>query len=349
MNTEQDVDLRGALEANFGHSAFRPYQEAIIRQVMAGHDTLGVLPTGAGKSLCYQLPALLLPRPTLVISPLIALMQDQLDGLPPAVYPQATLINSSLDYAEVARRLEGIEAGTYRLIYAAPERLRQQEFLRLLQRVGLSLVVVDEAHCVSVWGHDFRPDYLFIRKALELLEETGTPPAVLALTATATAAMQVEIAQQLGRALEPINASVFRPNLRLEVFPCANADAKMRHLVAVCRETPGAGIVYANSRDRCEQLATLLNKQKISAAFYHAGLDRETRRATQESFMLGQARIMVATVAFGMGVTKRTCGSSSILPSRNPWKRIPRRRAGQAATEKPLVVYSSSLPATKPT
>ncbi len=298
------TDLRAALEANFGHAEFRPYQEDIIRQVMDGKDTLGVLPTGAGKSLCYQLPALLLPRPTLVISPLIALMQDQLDGLPPAVYPQATLINSSLDFAEVTRRLEEIEAGTYRLIYAAPERLRQQEFLRLLQRVGLSLVVVDEAHCISVWGHDFRPDYLFIRKALEMLEETGNPPTVLALTATATTEMQSDIGQQLGRELAPVNAPLFRPNLRLEVFPCANADAKMRRVVEVCRETAGAGIIYANSRNMCEQLAGLLNRQKISAAFYHAGLDRETRTDTQQRFMLGQARIMVATVAFGMGVDK---------------------------------------------
>jgi ATP-dependent DNA helicase RecQ len=298
------LDLHAALEANFGHTEFRPYQEEIIRQTLDGRDTLGVLPTGAGKSLCYQLPAMLLPRPTLVISPLIALMQDQLDGLPPAIYPQATLINSSLDYPELQRRLAGIADGTYRLIYAAPERLRQQEFLRLIQRVGLSLVVVDEAHCVSVWGHDFRPDYLFIRKALAMLEETGEPPTLLALTATATAEMQTEIAGQLGRELERITASVFRPNLRLEVFPCANADAKMRHLVTICRETVGQGIVYANSRDRCEQLAALLSKQRVPAAFYHAGLDRDSRRSTQESFMLGRTRVMVATVAFGMGVDK---------------------------------------------
>ena len=297
-------DLHSALQSNFGHSAFRPFQEDIVRQVMAGRDTLGVLPTGAGKSLCYQLPALLLSRPTLVISPLIALMQDQLDGLPPAVYPQATLINSSLDFAELSRRLDGIRSGAYRLIYAAPERLRQQEFLRLLQRVGLSLVVVDEAHCVSVWGHDFRPDYLFIRKALEILQEANEPPTLLALTATATIAMQTEIAAQLGRVLEPITASVFRPNLRLEVIPCANADEKMRRLATICRDSPGPGIIYANSRDRCERLAAVLKRQGLSASFYHAGLDRETRRATQESFMLDRTRIMVATVAFGMGVDK---------------------------------------------
>ncbi len=297
-------DLRAALEANFGHADFRSSQEEIIRQVMDGRDTLGVLPTGAGKSLCYQLPALLLPKPTLVISPLIALMQDQLDGLPPAVYPQATLINSSLDRDEVQQRVAGIEDGTYRLIYAAPERLRQQEFLRLLQRVGLSLVVVDEAHCVSVWGHDFRPDYLFIRKALEMLGEMGEPPTLLALTATATTEMQSDIGEQLGRKLDPVTAPVFRANLRLEVMPCANADDKMRRLAKVCKETPGAGVVYANSRDRCEQLANMLTKQGVKASFYHAGLDAATRRTVQQDFMLGKSRVIVATVAFGMGVDK---------------------------------------------
>lgn len=296
--------LHAALMTNFGHADFRPYQEAIVRQVMSGRDTLGVLPTGAGKSLCYQLPALLLPSPTLVISPLIALMQDQLDGLPPAIYPQATLINSSLESAEVSRRLAGIQAGAYRLIYVAPERLRQEEFLRLLRRVGLSLVVVDEAHCVSVWGHDFRPDYLFIRKAVELLSGPSGSPTVLALTATATAEMQTEISGQLGRTLAPITASSFRPNLRFEVFHCSNADEKLRRLTAVCAETSGAGIVYANSRDRCERIATVLARQGVSASFYHAGLDRETRRETQERFMLGKTRVMVATVAFGMGVDK---------------------------------------------
>src|SRR5438445_12135075 len=239
---------------------------------MAGHDTLGVLPTGAGKSLCYQLPALLLPRPTLVISPLIALMKDQLDGLPPAVYPKATLINSSVELDELDRRLAGIAAGEYQLIYAAPERLRQQSFLRLLQRVGLSLVVVDEAHCVSVRGHDFRPDYLFIRKAIDALGSAGHSPTLLALTATATREMQAEIAAQLGRPLETVAASTFRPNLRLEVARCENADDKMRRLVEICRETPGAAIVYANSRERCEKLATFMRRQPLPAAHYHAGL-----------------------------------------------------------------------------
>jgi RecQ family ATP-dependent DNA helicase len=298
------MELRAALASLFGHTGFRPHQEEIIRRIMAGRSVLGVLPTGAGKSLCYQLPSLLLARPTLVISPLIALMQDQLDGLPPAVYPKATLVNSSVAQDELERRLAGIEAGTYQLIYAAPERLRQQRFLQLMRRVGLSLVVVDEAHCVSVWGHDFRPDYLFIRKALAALAEAGLSPTLLALTATATREMQAEIAGQLGRPLETVAASTFRPNLRLEVLHCANADDKMRRLAAVCRETPGATIVYANSRERCEKLAAFLRQQGLPAAHYHAGLEREARQQTQERFMLDRVRIIVATVAFGMGVDK---------------------------------------------
>ncbi|MCW3096574.1 MAG: ATP-dependent helicase, RecQ family [Chthonomonadaceae bacterium] len=288
--------------------------------MLAGQDTLGVLPTGAGKSLCYQLPALLLPRPTLVISPLIALMKDQLDGLPPSLYPQSTLLNSSLDRDEVAQRTEAIRAGEIRLIYAAPERLRQESFLRLLEEVGLSLVVVDEAHCVSVWGHDFRPDYLFIRKALERFDPVepvdaddpeGSPmpdaavrPVLLALTATATPEMQGEIGRQLGRELEPVIAPAFRPNLHFEAIPCANADAKMQRLADLCREIPGSVIVYANSRDRCERLADFLRRQRLPAAHYHAGMERDERQAAQESFMLDRTRIIVATVAFGMGVDK---------------------------------------------
>lgn len=314
------MDLDAALQTHFGHTEFRPFQEQIIRSVLAGQDTLGVLPTGAGKSLCYQLPALLLPRPTLVISPLIALMKDQLDGLPPALYPQATLLNSSLDRDEVTRRTEAIAAGEIRLIYAAPERLRQESFLRLLEEVGLSLVVVDEAHCVSVWGHDFRPDYLFIRKALERFDPRepvdaddpeGSPmpeatarPALLALTATATPEMQGEIGRQLGRELEPVIAPAFRSNLHFEAIPCANADAKMQRLAELCKEVPGSIILYANSRDRCERLAEFLRRQRLPAAHYHAGMERDERQAAQEAFMLDRTRIIVATVAFGMGVDK---------------------------------------------
>src|SRR5438093_5840394 len=294
------TDLRASLKSLFGHDDFRPYQREIVEGVMAGCDVLGVLPTGAGKSLCFQLPALLLPRPTLVISPLIALMKDQLDGLPPEVYPRATLINSTLEPAEAARRIAAAAAGRYRLVYVAPERLRNRAFLHASARAGLSRVVVDEAHCVSVWGHDFRPDYLFIRRALA---EIGNPP-VLAVTATATPEMQTEIGRQLGRDFETVVAPAFRPNLRFEVVPCPNADEKMRRLAALCKETRGSVIVYANARERCEQLAKFLRQERLPAAHYHAGLEPEERRMTQERFMTDQIRIIVATVAFGMGVDK---------------------------------------------
>jgi ATP-dependent DNA helicase RecQ len=294
------TDLRAALQSFFGYEEFRPYQREIVEGVMAGRDVLGVLPTGAGKSLCFQLPALLQPRTTLVISPLIALMKDQLDGLPPEVYPRATLVNSSLEPAESARRIAAAGAGQYRLVYIAPERLRNRAFLHAIARAGLSRVVVDEAHCVSVWGHDFRPDYLFIRKALA---ELGHPP-VLAVTATATPEMQREIGRQLGREFETVIAPAFRPNLRFEVVPCAGADDKMRRLAAICKETRGSTIVYANSRERCEQLAAFLRRERLGAVHYHAGLETEERRTTQERFMVDEFRIIVATVAFGMGVDK---------------------------------------------
>jgi ATP-dependent DNA helicase RecQ len=298
------LDIDEALKRCFGYDRFRPCQREIIERVMAGEDVLGILPTGAGKSLCYQLPSQLLAGPTIVISPLIALMKDQLDGLPAAVYPTATLLNSSVERSEMDRRMAEIDSGRVKLIYAAPERLRQRGFLNLLQRVGPSLVVVDEAHCVSVWGHDFRPDYLFIRKALAGLREAGHNPTLLAVTATATPRMAAEIAEQLGRTMETVAASSFRPNLRFEVRLCASADDKMRLLARACKESVGATIVYANSRERSEQLAAYLRKEGIRAAYYHAGMEQEERRQAQEEFMLDRTRVMVATIAFGMGVDK---------------------------------------------
>src|SRR4051794_1943529 len=170
--------LRAALQRLFGFEDFRPGQEAVISAVLGGRDTLALMPTGAGKSLCYQLPAMLLQGVTLVISPLIALMKDQHEGLPPAIYEQSTFINSSLDGVEVERRMADVLAGKTRLVYAAPERLRQQPFVHALRRAGVGLLVIDEAHCVSLWGHDFRPDYLFIGRSLAALGA----PRVLAMT-----------------------------------------------------------------------------------------------------------------------------------------------------------------------
>jgi ATP-dependent DNA helicase RecQ len=243
------------------------------------------------------LASLLLPGTTLVISPLIALMKDQLDGLPSGVADQATTLNSTLEFEELDRRMARAAAGGYKLLYAAPERLRQRPFLHALKRAGVSLLVIDEAHCVSLWGHDFRPDYLFIAKAWQ---ELGQPP-ILAMTATATPRVRDDIQAALG-GLRLVLTDIYRPNLRLEAYRFANNEEKMAALLAHCREIEGSGIVYANSRKRCEELAALLRDRGIDAIHYHAGI--EDRAGTQDRFMHGQARVVVATIAFGMGVDK---------------------------------------------
>lgn len=285
------------LEEQFGLRDFRPNQAQVIGNVLSGQSTLAIMPTGAGKSLTYQLPAMLLPQATLVVSPLIALMKDQIDGLPDGLRPRATAINSSMTAGEVRERMRGIAAGDYKLVYIAPERLRQRPFLHALKRAGVSLFVVDEAHCVSMWGLSFRPDYLFIRAALD---DLGAPP-VLALTATATVETQGEIQERLGP-MAQVTASVFRPNLHFEVHRAGNRTEKITAVVQLCREIVGPMIVYARSRDACEELAMRLRRGGVQAEHYHAQV--ADRAAVQERFMRGETRVLVATVAFGMGVDK---------------------------------------------
>jgi ATP-dependent DNA helicase RecQ len=297
VSAEERGRLERALRQHFGHASFRPGQAEIIASVLRGENTLAVMPTGFGKSLCYQLASQLLPQTTLVISPLIALMKDQLDSLPPAIERQSTTIHSTLEWSELRRRLDGVADKRYKLVYVAPERLRQRPFLHALKGADVSLLVIDEAHCVSLWGHDFRPDYLFISKALA---ELGHPP-VLAMTATATPRIRDDITAQLGQ-MRLVVADVHRPNLHLEVLHRSNDEEKMQALLQFCREQRGSGIVYVNARQKSEQLARLLRRHEISAIHYHAGIDN--RAATQERFMTGQARIVVATIAFGMGIDK---------------------------------------------
>jgi ATP-dependent DNA helicase RecQ len=294
---ELPAEAMTALRTHFGFEAFRPGQAALIAHVLRGESVLGVLPTGAGKSLTYQLPALLLPGATLVLSPLIALMKDQIDGLPATLTEHATAIHSGLAPAEVAERLRGVAAGRFRLVYVAPERLRQQPFIQALRQAGVARVVVDEAHCVSLWGVSFRPDYLFIGRALEAL---GHPP-VLALTATATPETAAEIAAQLGTGLT-VRTSVFRPNLRFEVLHVAGREEKLEAIRELCRSIAGPIVVYARSRDMCEVIAASLRAAGVAAQHYHALV--ADRSAVQERFMRGQTRVLVATVAFGMGVDK---------------------------------------------
>ena len=268
---------------------------------MEGRDTLSLMPTGSGKSLTYQLAAMLRPEPTLVLSPLIALMKDQVDKLPPAIAPTATFINSSLSATETSSRLAEVAAGRTRLVYAAPERLRQAGFVETLRALGIGLVVVDEVHCVSMWGHDFRPDYLFIRRALEKLGD----PTLLGMTATATPETALDISEALGRELEVVHTSVVRPNLRYDVERVENAEDRLEILVARLGGSPsGSAIVYARSRRSTEELARVLRSHGVRAEHYHAGMELQDRTRVQNEFVSGHAQTVVATTAFGMGIDK---------------------------------------------
>jgi ATP-dependent DNA helicase RecQ len=281
----------------FGFSRFRSYQEQIIARVLRGESTLAILPTGAGKSLTYQLPAQLLPQATVVISPLIALMKDQIDRLPPTIQQRATVINSTLSGHEMRERLRAIASGTYKLVYIAPERLRQRSFLYTLRRCGVARLVIDEAHCISLWGQHFRPDYLFIGQAIT---ELGTPP-VLAVTATAAIDTINAIKTMLG-ALDVIQAPILRPNLFFQVVRIRSGMSKTHSVIEICQRIDGSIIIYARARQRCEELACELRLAGIAAEHYHAL--HPDREAVQERFMNGRTRVLVATVAFGMGVDK---------------------------------------------
>jgi ATP-dependent DNA helicase RecQ len=295
--------MLNTLQTGFGHTSFLLGQSAIIEAVPHDEDVLAILPTGAGKSLCYQLPALLLPGLIVVISPLIALMKDQVEHLPPALRDRVTVINSLVERDEIERRLEGIAQGHYKLVYAAPERLRQQTFIHALRRAGVSLFAVDEAHCVSLWGHDFRPDYLFIGNALDQLEQDGVKPTLLALTATATLEVRESISTTLARRFRVVHHGVFRPNLAYEVAQVRNIDDRLRALDQIVHETPGAGIVYVRSRENAEKVASFVrDRSRIAAAHYHAGMDRAAREQTHNACMSGATRVIVATIAFGMGI-----------------------------------------------
>jgi ATP-dependent DNA helicase RecQ len=296
---DERARLQAALQRHFGFSAFRPGQLEAIAGLLRGQNVLAVMPTGHGKSLVYQLAAQLLPGTTLVISPLIALMKDQLEGLPPGIEKRATTINSTLEIVEIRERLERAASGGYKLIYAAPERFRQRPFLHALAQAGISLLVIDEAHCLSLWGHDFRPDYRFIARAARELGD----PTVLTMTATATLAIQEEIVSQLGQMVR-VNVDVHRPNLQMEVIQLRNDGEKQHALLRLIGELDGSGVVYANSRAKCEQLAAMLRRYGQDAIHYHAGMEKAARSAAQDRFMSDRARVVVATVAFGMGIDK---------------------------------------------
>jgi ATP-dependent DNA helicase RecQ len=298
---ESSPDLEQTLRDRFGLERFRPGQREVIEQVIGRRDVLCVMPTGGGKSLCYQLPALLIEGLTLVVSPLIALMKDQVDVLVQRGI-RATLLNSTLDPEEQRARILEIEAGRYDLVYVAPERFRSHRFVEAMGRVKPALLAIDEAHCISEWGHDFRPDYARIGHARRTL---GMPPCI-ALTATATDLVRRDIADQLDLQDPAHFVTGFdRPNLRYGVIEARRDEDKLAALARLLDEAPGPAIIYASSRARCEMVGKFLEKElRRSAVVYHAGLGRDERTSAQERFMGGEVDSVVATNAFGMGVDK---------------------------------------------
>ena len=299
------MDPTVALRETFGFDAFRPGQEDAVRAAIGppARDVLVVMPTGAGKSLCYQLPALVRDDVTLVVSPLVSLMQDQVEALAKIAPGRVALVNSQRDAADNRAALQAAADGELRLLYVAPERFSSAPFLQAMKDIEIGLFVVDEAHCVSQWGHDFRPDYFRLADAARWLQAE----AIIASTATATPQVANDIAQRLGLR-DPVRVATGfdRPNLSFGVIPCASAQAKQRHIAAALQE-PGAtpAIVYAGTRNGAEKLAAHLSGNLDGAvAAYHAGLGREQRADVQRRFMDGRLDVVVATNAFGMGIDK---------------------------------------------
>ena len=297
MNPDR-AKLLSALKTHFGFSSFRPLQEEIIRDALGGQDVFALLPTGGGKSLCFQLPALLQPGLTVVVSPLIALMKDQVDALQ-ASGVAATFLNSSLAPEESRARLRGLHTGQFRLLYAAPERLMLSGFLSDLKKWKPNLIAVDEAHCISEWGHDFRPEYRQLAQLREIFPETP----MMALTATATHRVREDILKHLRlRAPRCYVASFNRPNLTYRVM--AKAKPYDQTLAFVRSRPRESGIVYCQSRKTAESVAGRLSADGVKARPYHAGLTPKERSSHQELFLRDDIRVICATIAFGMGINK---------------------------------------------
>ena len=295
-------DLTAALKKHFGFDTFKGNQEAIIKNLLAGNDTFVLMPTGGGKSLCYQLPSLLSEGTAVVISPLIALMKNQVDAMRNFSEEDgvAHFINSSLNKASIDLVKEDILSGKTKLLYVAPESLTKEENIEFLKQVKISFYAVDEAHCISEWGHDFRPEYRRIRP---IINEIGSRP-LIALTATATPKVQHDIQKNLGMTDAAVFKSSFnRPNLYYEVRPkTQNVD---KDIIKYIKSQPGkSGIIYCLSRKKVEELAETLKVNGINALPYHAGMDSNTRTHNQDAFLLEEVDVIVATIAFGMGIDK---------------------------------------------
>lgn len=295
-------ELRDKLRANFGFNDFRQGQLELIQALLEGRDALGVMPTGGGKSLCFQFPALLFHGTAIVVSPLIALMKDQVDALK-ARGVAAEAYNSSLFHWEKTELIGRLQRGEIKLLYIAPERIQNERFIQVLKQTHVSFLAVDEAHCISHWGHDFRPDYM---KLNQLRRAIGFPPCI-ALTATATARVQNDIVQRLELfEVEKVVTGFHRQNLRFEVEACSSRAEKLSHLKQLISEAAqtGSALVYASTRKNVEWVTDALNASRIAAASYHAGMSDADREFTQNRFQKNKTQVLVATNAFGMGIDK---------------------------------------------
>lgn len=296
-----ELSLKEYLNKYFGFNTFKGNQEAIIHNVLSGNDTFVLMPTGGGKSLCYQLPALILDGTAIIISPLIALMKNQVDSMRTFVLEEgiAHFMNSSLNKTQLQKVRQDVTNGITKMLYVAPESLTKEENILFLKQIKISFYAIDEAHCISEWGHDFRPEYRRIRP---IINEIGTAP-IIALTATATPKVQHDIQKNLGM----LNASVFkssfnRPNLYYEVRPKVNA---VKEIIKYIKSNPGkSGIIYCLSRKKVEEMAEILKINGIKALPYHAGMDAATRSENQDKFLMEEVDVIVATIAFGMGIDK---------------------------------------------
>ncbi|MBK7692618.1 MAG: DNA helicase RecQ [Bacteroidetes bacterium] len=299
------IDLKKALHEQFGFDTFKDEQEAIIQSILDGKDTFVIMPTGGGKSLCYQLPALVSEGIAIVVSPLIALMKNQVDLL--ASYSDvenvAHFLNSSLNKGQIKKVKEDLLGGNTKMLYVAPETLTKEENVEFLKQLKISFVAVDEAHCISEWGHDFRPEYRKIRDIINTIDPTLN---IIALTATATPKVQDDIKKNLGLVKPNVFVSSFnRSNLYYEIVPKGKKDQTVKHIVKFIQQNRNkSGIIYTLNRKTTEDLAEILVANGISAVAYHAGLDSKTRALRQDQFLMEQVDVIVATIAFGMGIDK---------------------------------------------
>ena len=302
MNVELEVPLSDYLEKYFGYKTFKGAQEAIINNVLAGKDTFVIMPTGGGKSLCYQLPALIKPGTAIIISPLIALMKNQVDAIRNygSEVGIAHFLNSSLNKAEITKVREDVTAGRTKMLYVAPESLTKEENVEFFKKINVSFVAIDEAHCISEWGHDFRPEY---RRLRPIIEAIGKVP-IIALTATATEKVQQDIQKNLDMMdAKLFKASFNRPNLYYEVR-AKNTDV-IKDIIRYIKKHPGkSGIIYCLSRKKVEEIAQTLQVNGVRALPYHAGLEAPVRAKTQDKFLMEDIEVIVATIAFGMGIDK---------------------------------------------